>query len=82
MKSLSELFLTNIGIEKFEIAEENNSVKRLTLSENAFTDISGISKLKNLEYLYVSETNDFENQIKELEKSLPACKMSLMKERN
>ena len=81
MKSLSELSLTNIGIEKFEIAEENNSVKKLTLSENAFTDISGITKLRSLEYLYVSETNDLENQIEELEKSLPACEIKLYVER-
>lgn len=81
MKSLSELSLTNIGIEKFEIEGENNSVKRLTLRENAFTDISGIDKLRNLEYLYVSETNDLENQIKELEKSLPACEIALYVER-
>ena len=81
MKSLSELSLTNIGIEKFEIAEENNSVKKLTLSENAFTDISGVAKLRNLEYLYVSETNDLENQIEELEKSLPACEIKLYVER-
>ena len=82
MKSLSELSLTNIGIERFEIEEENNSVKRLTLRENAFTDISGIVKLCNLEYLYVSETNDFEDQMRELEKSLPTCEMILMRERN
>lgn len=81
MKSLSELSLTNIGIEKFEIEEENNSVKRLTLSENAFTDISGIAKLRSLEYLYVSETNDLENQIEKLEKSLPACEIKLYVER-
>lgn len=82
MESLSELSLTNIGIEKFEIEEENDSLKRLTLSENAFTDISGIVKLRNLEHLYVSETNDFEDQMKELEKSLPTCEMNLMKESN
>ena len=81
MKALSELSLTNIGIEKFEISEENNSVKKLTLSENAFTDISGITKLRSLEYLYVSETNDLENQIEELEKSLPACEIKLYVER-
>ena len=81
MKSLSELSLTNIGIEKFEISEENNSLKRLTLRENAFTDISGIAKLRSLEYLYVSETNDLENQIEELEKSLPACEIKLYVER-
>lgn len=84
MKSLSELSLTHIGIigiKKFEIAEQNNSVKKLTLSENAFTDISGIAKLRSLEYLYVSETNDLENQIKELEKSLPACEIVLYVER-
>lgn len=82
MKSLSELFLTNIGIEKFEIAEENHSLKRLMLSENAFTDISGIVKLCNLEYLYVSETNDFEYQMKELKKNLPTCEINLIKESN
>lgn len=81
MKALSELSLTNIGIEKFEITEENNSVKKLTLSENAFTDISGIAKLRSLEYLYFSETNDLENQIEELEKSLPACEIKLYVER-
>lgn len=82
MRSLSELSLTNIGIEKFEIAKENNSLKRLILSENAFTDISGIVKLRDLKYLYVSETNDFEDQMKELEKSLPTCEINIMKEKN
>ncbi len=82
MKSLSELSLTNIGIEKFEIAKENNSLKRLILSENAFTDISGIVKLRDLEYLYVSETNDFENQMRELEKSLSTCEINIIKESN
>ena len=82
MKSLSELSLTNIGIEKFEIEEENNSVKRLTLRENDFTDILGIAKLRNLEYLYISEANDFENQIMELGKSLPMCEINLVKESN
>lgn len=82
MRSLSELSLTNIGIEKFEIAKENNSLKRLILSENTFTDISGIVKLRDLKYLYVSETNDFEDQMKELEKSLPTCEINIMKEEN
>ncbi len=79
MKSLSELSLSNIGIEKFEIAEENNSVKRLLLNENAFTDISGIDMLCNLEYLYVSETHldDYENQINELKASLPMCEINI-----
>lgn len=82
MKSLSELSLTHIvfdGIEKFEIAEENNSLKRLSLSENAFTDISGIAKLRGLEYLYVSEAN-LKNPAKldkELQESLPECEIEI-----
>lgn len=85
MKSLSELSLTHIGIaefvdiEKFEIEEENNSLKRLTLSENAFTDISGIAKLRGLEYLYVFETN-LKNPAKidkELQECLPECEINI-----
>lgn len=79
MKSLSELSLTNIGIEKFEIEGENNSVKKLTLSENAFTDISGIAKLQNLEYLYTEEPHlvNPEKQKKELQESLPECEINI-----
>ena len=81
MKSLSELSLTNIGIEKFEIEEENNSVKRLTLRENDFTDISGIAKFCSLEYLYAEEPrlDDLDKQKKELQASLPECEINIYK---
>ncbi len=93
MSSLTELTLYHAALSNasFDGLEENYSVKRLSFEENsaaiyhededrieyALTDITGLSKLRGLEYLSIGEghlTNG-EKQMKELQEMLPACEI-------
>ncbi|MCM1578247.1 MAG: protein phosphatase 1 regulatory subunit 42 [Ruminococcus sp.] len=82
MSSLTELSVVQSGInnESFNGVAENCSVKRLTLSENkdSLTDITGVSRFKGLEYLYISELHleDEEKQVKELREIMPECEIT------
>ncbi len=94
MSSLTELTMdqTKLNNSGFDGVEENYSVKRLTLCENGasyalgdgeygytLTDITGVSKLRGLEYLYAAETHlvDLEQQRQEVQASLPECEVKI-----
>ncbi|MCM1578246.1 MAG: hypothetical protein NC078_05540 [Ruminococcus sp.] len=90
MSSLEVLYLehTLFNDSSFDGVEENYTVKKLKLSENGssfpigdgeygytLTDITGVCKLKGLEYLEVSELHlvDVQKQEEYIREQLPEC---------
>ncbi len=94
MSSLTELSVeqSKLNNSMFDGVEENYSVKRLTMSGNddyiyldngkceyTLTDITGVIRLKGLEYLYINEEDlvDVEQQRQEVQASLPECEVKI-----
>ena len=93
MDSLTELTVEQSKLNNscFDDVDENYSLKRLTLSETgdyiyydeggepALTDITGVTRFKGLEYLYIWESHlvDREQQLEYVRAELPGCKISM-----
>ncbi|HNX65099.1 MAG TPA: hypothetical protein PKI60_07950 [Oscillospiraceae bacterium] len=78
--SIKKLTLENTGIKNFDDVNSNLTIKNLDLSENwHLTDITGVNKLKNIDYLYIStnDIDDLEQQVKKIKEDLPYCKLEV-----
>lgn len=94
MDSLTELTVeqSKLNNSSFDDVDENYSLKRLTLSETgdyiyydegggepALTNITGVTRFKGLEYLYIWESHlaDKERQMEYVLAELPECEITI-----
>lgn len=78
--SIKNLTLENTGIKNFDDVNSNLTIKSLDLSENwHLTDITGVNKLKNIEYLYIAteDIDNLEEQVEKIKEDLPYCKVKV-----
>lgn len=79
LKNLKELLLHSNEITDLSQLTNLTDLNILTLSKNNITDISPLKKLFNLKELNLSDNPITQQQIDELQKTLPNCKISFRK---
>ncbi len=75
MTALERLDISNNQIEDISPLVELSQLKYLNLSNNGIEDLQALAGLENLEILILSDNPVAKEQLEELEKSLPQCRI-------